>query len=373
MIIYGERLSLAPAQRARRTRSLGDLERRRHVRGHRERRRNRTCMDHGAGQACRGTAQASAGLDGRARAGSLRTGVSSPSVATAPRWCGSYRCLPADGTAPPAAKLVETLAHAGPIVTAALNADNTLLVTGGFDGVATVWDLFTGQPIATFEHADVVTTTNFIPGQTRLATGSRDGTAGCWNTQIAEGALRARLGYPRARGLARRRGRWHRRQPRHAGARRHRDRARRTSRPGVRGRVHGDGRTARQCGRGRCDRVGCRAWRADRGARRTRRADSCGRDRSQDNDTAALLVGTHVELWSLSTRTKVRDLEGGNIEAVATAPRGGMITSRSGLIAAPARTARSCCGAPMVASSIGEPRVRPRTRRSRSRRTVTRS
>ena len=88
---------------------------------------------------------------------------------------------PVDVTPPPARLLRRPLSgHSGTIITGALSADEQMLVTGGFDGLAKVWDLQTGELVATFEHADVVTATYFVANE-QLVTGSRDGTVRVWN------------------------------------------------------------------------------------------------------------------------------------------------------------------------------------------------
>ncbi|HEY5944456.1 MAG TPA: protein kinase [Kofleriaceae bacterium] len=98
--------------------------------------------------------------------------------------------VPEDGATPqpikPARKLV---GHSGRIIAAALSADERYLATGGFDGLAKIWDLQSRQEVATFEPGEIVTSVAFVPGTTRLVTGSRDGTARIWNTKVAERSL----------------------------------------------------------------------------------------------------------------------------------------------------------------------------------------
>ncbi len=95
--------------------------------------------------------------------------------------------LPSDGmSATPAQVRRKLLGHGTRIVAAALSADRHQLATGGFDGVAKVWDLESGQELKTFEHGDVVTSVAFIADAAQLATGSRDGTARVWSTTTYE-------------------------------------------------------------------------------------------------------------------------------------------------------------------------------------------
>jgi WD40 repeat protein/tRNA A-37 threonylcarbamoyl transferase component Bud32 len=95
--------------------------------------------------------------------------------------------VPADGATPPPIKPPRRLVgHAAQIVTAGFSGDESLLVTGGLDGLAKIWDLRSAQAIATFDHGDAVTSAAFIPGAVRVATGSRDGAARIWNTTVAE-------------------------------------------------------------------------------------------------------------------------------------------------------------------------------------------
>jgi WD40 repeat protein/tRNA A-37 threonylcarbamoyl transferase component Bud32 len=91
--------------------------------------------------------------------------------------------------APPAAHLVvELTGHADNVVAVAFSDDDARIATGGFDRRAIVWDVASGQAIASFEHADVVSFVAFTNGGRRLVTGSRDGTSPIWD--IAEGGAK---------------------------------------------------------------------------------------------------------------------------------------------------------------------------------------
>jgi eukaryotic-like serine/threonine-protein kinase len=94
--------------------------------------------------------------------------------------------LPEDGATPPAPKLPRKLVgHSARVLSAAFSADERQLITGGFDGLAKVWDIEAGQEVATFEHGDVVTAVAFLPGEAGVVTGSRDGAARIWATKVA--------------------------------------------------------------------------------------------------------------------------------------------------------------------------------------------
>ena len=80
------------------------------------------------------------------------------------------------------AKLVEQLIGQADIGALAFSADDAQLATGALDGLAKVWDLGTGQPIATFPHNEAVTSVAFAPDEAQVATGSRDGIAHVWRT-----------------------------------------------------------------------------------------------------------------------------------------------------------------------------------------------
>ncbi|HEY5926316.1 MAG TPA: protein kinase [Kofleriaceae bacterium] len=89
--------------------------------------------------------------------------------------------------APPVKLRRKLVGHSARIVAAAYSAEHNQLATGGFDGLAKLWDLGSGQQIATFEHGDIVSEVGFVPGATMwLATASREGRVRIWNTQAAK-------------------------------------------------------------------------------------------------------------------------------------------------------------------------------------------
>jgi WD40 repeat protein len=83
---------------------------------------------------------------------------------------------------PGKAKLVAKLVgHGDSIDHALFDSEGVIVVTGGRDGKARVWDATDGQPIATFEHASAVTSIALSPDRKRLLTSSQDGTAKLWD------------------------------------------------------------------------------------------------------------------------------------------------------------------------------------------------
>lgn len=73
------------------------------------------------------------------------------------------------------------LAHEGGVDTVAYAPDGTLIVTGGRDFTAKLWDSATGDLLATVEgHTKPILTAAFNPPGTMLVTGSGDNTAVLW-------------------------------------------------------------------------------------------------------------------------------------------------------------------------------------------------
>ena len=66
--------------------------------------------------------------------------------------------------------------------------DNTKIVIGDWDGIASLWDVATGEMHTTFTNTDYVTSVAFSPNGKLLATATRDGNATLWD--IDTGAKR---------------------------------------------------------------------------------------------------------------------------------------------------------------------------------------
>ncbi len=63
-----------------------------------------------------------------------------------------------------------------------VSPDGTLILTGGYSGVAELWELSTGKLLRTFVgHTDIVWSATFSPDGRTVLTGSADGTARLWD------------------------------------------------------------------------------------------------------------------------------------------------------------------------------------------------
>ncbi|HSI32033.1 MAG TPA: hypothetical protein VK986_00455, partial [Tepidisphaeraceae bacterium] len=74
-------------------------------------------------------------------------------------------------------------AHGGDWIPAlALSPDGKLLLTGGDDQLAVLWDLAAGKPVRTLpKHDSGVTAVAFVPGMKHVLTGTWDGTLAAYD------------------------------------------------------------------------------------------------------------------------------------------------------------------------------------------------
>jgi WD40 repeat protein len=74
--------------------------------------------------------------------------------------------------------------HGGRIISVAISADNSFIVTGSWDKTARVWDTNTYQCIATLTgHTDAIESVAISADNSFIVTGSRDHAARIWDTQ----------------------------------------------------------------------------------------------------------------------------------------------------------------------------------------------
>lgn len=83
-------------------------------------------------------------------------------------------------------KLAGLWYHGGPLRCAAISGDWRRLVTGGEDGTAKIWDVATGDLLATVRHDGRIWCATFSDDGRFLATSSDDGTARVWNGVTGE-------------------------------------------------------------------------------------------------------------------------------------------------------------------------------------------
>jgi eukaryotic-like serine/threonine-protein kinase len=81
--------------------------------------------------------------------------------------------------------------HTEPVWKCVFSPDGRLLLTGGHDGRANVYDLITGTIVTTVEHGDIVINADFSPDTRRFATTGVSGRVRVWDTRT--GALLANL------------------------------------------------------------------------------------------------------------------------------------------------------------------------------------
>ena len=93
---------------------------------------------------------------------------------------------PTEKPAGPRPSLVAQVGHAGFINATALSADGTLVVTGGADKTAKLWEMATGRELRTFQgHTGSVTSVAFTSDGRWLVSGSEDKTIRVW--EVATG------------------------------------------------------------------------------------------------------------------------------------------------------------------------------------------
>jgi WD40 repeat protein/serine/threonine protein kinase len=98
--------------------------------------------------------------------------------------------------------LVELVGHVGQVTRMAWSADDALIVTGGVDGTARVWDAASGDQLAVLPHGRQVFSVGFSPDATRIVSSAEDGTVAIREVPRYDGApaalaalLRCRVPY----------------------------------------------------------------------------------------------------------------------------------------------------------------------------------
>ena len=84
--------------------------------------------------------------------------------------------------------------HTGAVRVAAFSPDGRWVVSGGDDGVVTLWDLTAGKRLHQFTtHTGPITTLQFNPHDFYLATASADRTVKLWDLEVRARACVCRL------------------------------------------------------------------------------------------------------------------------------------------------------------------------------------
>ena len=91
--------------------------------------------------------------------------------------------IPPDDPSLRAKELRRFAGHASALTAVVFDSKDERIATAGVDNKAKVWDVATGELLATFEHPDVVTTVAFSPGGHQLLTASTDHSAALWDLE----------------------------------------------------------------------------------------------------------------------------------------------------------------------------------------------
>ncbi len=91
--------------------------------------------------------------------------------------------IPPDDPSLRARELRRFAGHSSTLTAAVFDSKGERIATAGVDNKAKVWDVATGELLATFEHPDVVTSVAFSPDDKRLLTASTDHSAGLWDLE----------------------------------------------------------------------------------------------------------------------------------------------------------------------------------------------
>ncbi len=80
-------------------------------------------------------------------------------------------------------EIVATFGHPAWVAEVAFNSDETVVATACHDGKLRLWDVATGEVLAVLEHASAVTSLAFDTEGRTLASGGRDGIVRLWGVR----------------------------------------------------------------------------------------------------------------------------------------------------------------------------------------------